>query len=249
MAWYPGRVYAARARARANYRANASTPTGPKLMNSYYAGKCVTCQESFPAGTSILWDRTARTTRHSDTAVCAKVLADRAAAPAPVAPVAPVVDLSPVVAFLNIAASNGIKAPKARFLAPDGKGELLVKMAGQKLYNGQPNPHAGTVYVDLNGGRYGTVRPTGDTYGRLANDVAMIATLKAIAANPAKAAQEYGALHCRCSFCNLALSDAGSVEVGYGPICAKNYHLPHEPKGTPVLTETVPTGTVSAATH
>ena len=224
---------------RAVARKRAAAKYGPKLMNSYYAGKCAACQEAFPAGTSILWDGVTRTARHSDAQVCAKVLADRAAAPAPVAPVAPVVDLSTVVAFLAVAASNGIKAPKARFLAPDGQGELMIRMAPALIY-GRPNPHAGKVYVDLNGRKYGVVLLTGEAYGRMATDDKVIATLKAIAANPAKAAQEYGALHCRCSFCNLALTDAGSVEVGYGPICAKHWGLPHTPKGTPVLTEEVP---------
>lgn len=41
---------------------------------------------------------------------------------------------------------------------------------------------------------------------------------------------------CRCSFCGLALTDEGSVEVGYGPVCAKRWGLPHQPHGVRVLT-------------
>ena len=37
------------------------------------------------------------------------------------------------------------------------------------------------------------------------------------------------------SFCALPLTDAGSVEVGYGPVCAKHWGLPHTPKGTPTV--------------
>jgi hypothetical protein len=37
---------------------------------------------------------------------------------------------------------------------------------------------------------------------------------------------------CRCSFCGLALTDEGSVFMGYGPICARNYGLPHVALGT-----------------
>lgn len=33
----------------------------------------------------------------------------------------------------------------------------------------------------------------------------------------------------------LPLTDAGSVEVGYGPVCASHWGLPHSPKGTPAL--------------
>lgn len=32
-----------------------------------------------------------------------------------------------------------------------------------------------------------------------------------------------------CSFCQRELTDAGSLEVGYGPICADRWGLPHAP--------------------
>ena len=57
----------------------------------------------------------------------------------------------------------------------------------------------------------------------------------AVAADPAAAAKAYGALMGRCSFCDTAITDEGSVEVGYGPVCAKRFGLPHTPKGTKVL--------------
>ena len=50
------------------------------------------------------------------------------------------------------------------------------------------------------------------------------------AAEPARCAKEYGAVACCCSFCGLQLTDEGSIEVGYGPICAARYGLPHEAK-------------------
>lgn len=45
----------------------------------------------------------------------------------------------------------------------------------------------------------------------------------------AEEAAEYGHQHDRCVFCHIHLTDDGadrSVEVGYGPVCAKKYHLP-----------------------
>ena len=59
------------------------------------------------------------------------------------------------------------------------------------------------------------------------------APLATIAGNHAEAALAYGALMCKCSFSNLPLTVAGSVEVGYGPTCAKKWGLPRQPKGTP----------------
>lgn len=45
----------------------------------------------------------------------------------------------------------------------------------------------------------------------------------------AEEAASFGHEHDRCVFCFLPLSDDGpdrSVHVGYGPVCAKKYHLP-----------------------
>jgi hypothetical protein len=47
-----------------------------------------------------------------------------------------------------------------------------------------------------------------------------------MAADPAKAASEYGRLTVHCCFCSLPFTDARSTAVGYGRICAGNYGLP-----------------------
>lgn len=60
----------------------------------------------------------------------------------------------------------------------------------------------------------------------------MLVALDRIATDPATAASEYGALMGRCSFCDLTITDDGSIAVGYGPICAKKFGLPHTAKGT-----------------
>ena len=51
--------------------------------------------------------------------------------------------------------------------------------------------------------------------------------LRRFAADPAGVAAEYGRLHGRCCFCNRALDDERSTALGYGPVCADNYGLPH----------------------
>lgn len=51
--------------------------------------------------------------------------------------------------------------------------------------------------------------------------------LKQFAAEPAKVAAEHGHKTGRCCFCRLPLTDARSLKVGYGAICASNYELPY----------------------
>lgn len=55
---------------------------------------------------------------------------------------------------------------------------------------------------------------------------ALIETLQAFAANPAGVAAAYGRQTGACCFCARELTDARSVSVGYGPICADRYGLP-----------------------
>ena len=59
-----------------------------------------------------------------------------------------------------------------------------------------------------------------------ATQTAVAAALKAMATDPAKAAAEYGHLTGVCCFCNTALTDERSTQIGYGPVCAKHYGLP-----------------------
>jgi len=191
-------------------------------MIAKFAGTCTACRGRFAAGARIEWER-GRGARHANPADCQPV----AAPPAPI-----VVNLKPVADFLTAARDRGLKFPKARFLAPTG-GELRLSLAG-------PTSTApGAIQVKLDDLWIGRVNPDGAVVGRLAGEPAFIDALTKIAADPAAAAKAYGALMCRCSFCDLPLTDAGSVEVGYGPVCAKKWGLPHEPKGTPQLTRQV----------
>jgi hypothetical protein len=194
-------------------------------MVAGFAGRCTTCGESFPAGSAILWAKGAGAT-HGRPDLCDAARAARVSAP-PAAP-APNVAIGAVLAFLTAAKARGLKAPAARFLAPSG-GELRLSLAG-----GATN-YPGAMQVKIDSAWIGRVMPDGTVAGPLSRMADVVATLGTIAADPAAAAAAYGALMGRCSFCNLALTDAGSVEVGYGPVCAKHWGLPHHPQGTPTL--------------
>jgi hypothetical protein len=197
------------------------------MITSKYAGTCQRCRRSFPAGTLIQWARSSGAV-HADPQACATAAAQPVARSAP----AVTANLRPIAEFLMAAQTRGLQYPKARFLAPGGRGELRLTLAG----NRSKVPGAIQVYVaDAWIGR--VEPPDGRVVGDLARDQALLDLLLHIASNPAEAAQAYGALMGKCSFCGLPLTDAGSVEVGYGPVCAKKWGLPHQPKGTRVVQE------------
>lgn len=193
-------------------------------MISKFAGKCTACGSYMPAGTTIDWAKGAGA-KHAIAAQCVQQ-------PAAAAVPAPVVNAAPIVAFLNAARDRGLKFPKVRMLAADGQRELRLQLAGAG------SKYPGAVQVTLQGEWIGRILPDGHVAGPLAqaSHAAHVPHLQAIAADPAAAAKAYAALFCRCSFCGLELTDAGSVEVGYGPICAAKFGLPHTAKGTPKLT-------------
>lgn len=194
-------------------------------LRAKYAGTCARCGLSIPAGAWIEWERGKGAT-HASVADCT---AAQAAQPAgDIAGPAPL-SLAGIVAFLEAAKARGLQAPKLRVLAPDGKTEMRLRLT-------EKGKAPGSLSVTVGGEYIGAVRPTGETTGQLATAPAVQAQLIAVSEDPAAAAKAYAALMGLCSFCALPLTDAGSVEVGYGPVCADRWGLPHQPKGTPVLT-------------
>ena len=107
--------------------------------------------------------------------------------------------------------------------------EMVLSLAGNT------SKYPGSVQVKVGGEWVGRIEPTGKVAGPLSNRKDVLDTLASIAVDPAAAAKAYGALTCSCSFCGKGLTDEGSVEVGYGPVCAAHWGLPHTPKGTPVV--------------
>jgi hypothetical protein len=199
------------------------------LMKSKFGGKCKTCNGPIVVGTPILWTRQDGA-RHADPKACVAAVEFMTAqrAMAPVVQTVARVEAGSVTGFLQAAKGRGLKAPKVRFLAPRG-GELRLSLAGGNTH------YPGAVQVKVDGVWVGRIEADGRLTPGLSNDPAMVETLTAVANDPAGLAKAYGALMGRCSFCGLTLTDAGSVEVGYGPICAENYGLPHTPKGTPTV--------------
>jgi len=140
-----------------------------------------------------------------------------AAAPAPAKPVLAGAGLDRVRGLLLTAKARGAKG----FIRLESIALSLAPDHGQ-------NP--GAVYVKTRGGDYlGKI----DTAGRwsksrdLHDDTAIVSTMQALAADPAAIGAAHGRKTGECCFCGRRLVDPRSVAVGYGPICAEHYGLPH----------------------
>lgn len=114
--------------------------------------------------------------------------------------------------------------------------KIRLQINGQEitLYLSGPNSRVPNV-VNVTRGPFGTPnnwlgRVTADGVWEPSRDVGDAAKpvtklLKALGKDPEAVAAEYGKLMGRCCFCGRGLDDARSTEVGYGPVCAKNYGL------------------------
>ena len=65
----------------------------------------------------------------------------------------------------------------------------------------------------------------GQALRQLKTDLSSI--LAQLATQPAQLAAKHGKLTGHCCFCNSELSDEKSTAVGYCPVCAKRWGLPH----------------------
>lgn len=191
-------------------------------MKAKFPGTCKTCKQQFPVDTRIEW-APGQGSVHANPADC---VVRPVAAPVVAAPVA--LDMKPVADFLMRAAGK-LKFPKALFLAPNG-GELKLYVAGTR------STFPGSINVLVDGEWLGRITVEGEAHGRkLTGNPAIVAKLHEVAADPATAAKTYGVLRGQCSFCSKPLTDDGSLEVGYGPVCAKHYGLPWKAQGTRVV--------------
>lgn len=203
-------------------------------MTAKFAGTCKACNGNIAAGDLIVWTRAIGATHlKPEQCLAAQHAAKLRAASNPAQVIG---GAAAIAAFILAARDRGLKFPKARFLAPcvpsATPAEMRLSIAGER------SKVPGSINVMIGGEWIGRIDATTGAVSRgIEAFDGLVATLAAIASNPAAAAKAYGALMCRCSFCNLALTDAGSVEAGYGPVCADKWGLPHVAKGTPVLSK------------
>lgn len=146
-------------------------------------------------------------------------LAEKATTPAPVTQK---VDLVRMTQLFQTALGHGLKNPAIRI----GGFKLSPAKAGSVNF--------GSTYVKSGATYLGKISAAGDWSP--ARDAGQQATeaftaITKFACDPVGSAAAEGHATGSCCFCARELSDAGSIEVGYGPICAEKYGLPHNPKG------------------
>ena len=133
-----------------------------------------------------------------------------------------------IVEYLETGYQNGLRYPSMCFPSRhEEKGGLELSRASAR------SSRPGSVHVTpVRGDAYfGRIRTDGTFHSRKAAPKGLIQTLREIAEDPGKAARREGMETGACSFCNSELTESGSVEVGYGPVCASNFGLPHPQHG------------------
>lgn len=131
------------------------------------------------------------------------------------------------VCALFVKASVKLKYPKIRLQLPDGQQVALTRAGSAAAEPGSINVTDGGPYGMSK--YFGRVSPAGKWVpSAKAEAIAepLIALLKALSEDPAGTAAAYGKLTGNCCFCMSSLTDPKSTEVGYGPVCAKQYGLP-----------------------
>lgn len=147
--------------------------------------------------------------------------------PAPAAPEAPAVPTAPKevadkLFALFAKAGQHLKHPRISFTLPEGN--LTLSIAGVR------SKAPGSLQITDGGGFQ-----SGKWFGRIETDYRLVKSrdwqswiggvLDAFAADIAGFAAQQGKLTGRCVFCRRKLSDARSVEVGYGETCASHHGL------------------------
>jgi len=131
-----------------------------------------------------------------------------------------------VIDLFKKAAAN-VNWPKLVLKTPNGHKIVLTLSGPTSKYPGVVNVTDGAGY----GGNiwFGRVEASGKfTPGhaseKIKNDLTSILTK--LASAPHRVAADYGKLTGSCCFCSTPLTDPKSLAVGYGPQCAKQWHLP-----------------------
>jgi len=199
-------------------------------ITSKFAGTCKACGGRFYQGTIINWTREFGAKHLTENECNAHTALDLPE------PEDTKLDASGIVTFLTAAKDRGLKWPKANFLAPNDR-TLRLSISGSDSHvpgSVQVKLSPGPKTIDtLNYEWLGRIEPDGKIVGRkLSEDGAVLDLLKLIETEPAEQAKRYGSVTGQCSFCAKTLTDEGSIEVGYGPVCAARYELPHKPRGS-----------------
>lgn len=139
--------------------------------------------------------------------------------------------LSSVYEFL-LNARQHLKRPKLNLQLDNG---MRVRLNLSGVGSSYPDTVNVTVFTggeyDEDGVWYGRILQSGEWHRRRGVDDQIVEAVRRLfgrlANDAAAVASEYGHLTGNCCFCSHKLSDTRSIEVGFGPVCAKKWGL-HE---------------------
>ena len=121
-------------------------------------------------------------------------------------------------------AQQHLKYPKL-WLDSEETGPLRLHLAGPRSrHHGQVQITDGAPY-----GRntyYGRISEAGQLHASASVTPAVQEVMTSLAGDPVGVTATHGKATGNCCFCSKALSDARSLEAGYGPTCAGHWHLP-----------------------
>ena len=147
-------------------------------------------------------------------------LTQRATAPAPLP--TQQINVQKIQDLFAVAAQK-LRRVKVSVQSAAGQPVVFTKAGAMSKYSGQimvtdGGPFGANKFfgrIDVNGDFFGTSKANADVQSLVVE----------FADNPAEVAGKYGKLTGGCSFCNRKLDDNRSLDVGYGPVCAKRFNL------------------------
>lgn len=157
---------------------------------------------------------------------------------ATVAPKPVALSLPRIQSLMHKATEAGIEKPAIRLTLPGEFGRIMIRSnrGGRRLFINDRDRK----YHNVNKGRdfavtYGEIDAAAvfvsSPYAKADILQAVMTVLQAFEENPAKVSSIEGHATGHCCFCARRLDNPESVKVGYGPICASRYGLPHGDTG------------------
>jgi len=120
-------------------------------------------------------------------------------------------------------AAKKLRRVKVKLQTAQGQPVAFARAGANSKYSGQILITDGGPFG--NNKFFGRVDVTGEFFATRSATQEVCDLVKEFADDPSATAGRYGRLTGGCSFCNHGLKDNRSVQVGYGPVCARNFGL------------------------
>jgi hypothetical protein len=204
------------------------------IISAKFNTKCHKCGSPISVGEKIEWTPGAKNVWHVDTVLCN----ERKLRAMMVEKAAPVEKDMRLLPLLDMIKAVDLKRPTLRLR--NGEDSIVISVT-------QGGHVPGSIAIKVNGVYSGCVRPNGEMTHHLTNNPKLQEYLLSVSISKEKLIEQavlYGKFTNTCSFCGLELTHDYSVMVGYGPICAGKWDLPHAYNGT---ADNVPSGLSASA--